>query len=336
VPDVLKQTVSASQIAGIYNRSPWETRWSLWHWFRNSVEIAADNSRTDFGKFCEPFIMAQVQERLRLEVQHNAAGEYKRKGSLGCSRDARIFDPTRGEGIIQAKTCARQIWKETYTDSLCPPHIEMQLQCEMAVHDAAWGIVAVMIGQNDQLFLYERQPNKELQARMEDEARAFLDSVAAGQEPSPFGSAVELPVLDALYPTVTPGKVITMTDETIAEAARMMRWADEQSKFFSRVYDQKRAIIAAAAGDAQRLELPGVMIEISRSSAKGGSVNLPAEIAIGLLKTLTEAAAAGIDPEPIRAAATWSQTTRAESVRTKFRIIDTAPPTEESKTWLTP
>jgi hypothetical protein len=336
MPDVLKQTVSASQVAAMFNRSPYETRWSLWHWFRRSIEIDATNSRTDFGRFVEPFIMAQVQERLRLEVHHNAAGEYRRKGPIGCSRDARVFDPTRGEGIVQAKCHSRQIWKETYTDSMCPPHVEMQLQTEMAAHDAAWGVVAVMVGQNDQLYLYERQPNKELQARIIAEAEAFLQSVADGEEPNPFGAAIELPVLDQLYPAVTVGKVVTLADEELAEDARMMRWADEQYAFFGRVYDQKRAIIAAAAGDAERLELPGVTVELKRSTTKPGYVNLPAEIAIGLVEALPAIQQAGIDPQAISNAATWSKQVREGSVRTKFRIIDTAPPTEEGKTWLTP
>lgn len=335
MPDPLKKTVSASQVAALFNLSPYETRWSMWQWFRKSIEIDQENSRTDFGKFVEPFIMAQVQEMLRLEVIHNKANAYHRAGPLGCTADARVFDPTRGPGVVQAKAHGYPAWRESFTESMCPRHVELQLQTEMAVVGAQWGMVAVMIGQNDKVLLYEREPNKELQQRIADEATAFLASVEANEPPDPFGAAVELPILDQLYREVIPKKIIELSDLDIAEAARMMAWSGEQQLFHKRIYDQKRAIVAAAIGDAERLILPGVTVEASRSVVKESTVSLPADIAIGLTQTLVNAPP-GFDVEPIKAAATWSKVGREESVRTKFKIFITEEQPQEEAQWLTP
>lgn len=340
MPDVLKQTVSASQIAAVFNRSPYDTRFTLWQWFKRGIETAQQDTRMSFGKFIEPFVLAQVQERLRLEVIHNREGQYFRRGALGCTRDATVIDPTRGPGIVQVKAHAYPQWRDLYTESMTPPHIEMQLQTEMAVHDARWGIIAVMVGQNDQLLLYEREPIPALQAQLDQAAAEFLASVTAGDEPDALGSEVELPVLDALYPEVTPRKIATVADqakaEKIAEDAMLYDWAKEQRKSFERVEKEKRAIIAAAIGDAERLDLPGVTIQVSRSSTKEGVMQLPAAIAIDLSK-LIATAPEGFDIEPIRAAATWGQVTRAPSVRTTFKITPTGDQQQkEDDKWLTP
>lgn len=338
MPDVLKKTVSASQVAALFNRSPYQTRWSLWQWFRQSIDIDDANRRMDFGKFVEPFVLSQVQERLRLEVLHNREGAYFRNGDLGCTRDARVFDPTRGEGIVQAKCHSYQAWREAYTDSMTPPHVEMQLQTEMFVHGAKWGVVAVMVGQNDQLLLYERQPIPALQEKIRAEAHEFLDSVMEDREPDVLGAAVELPVLDLLYPTVRPKTIATVDPakvESIAEAVRMYAWAKEQEAFHRRVKDDKRAIIAAAVGEAERMELPGVTVRVKRSQTKASVMALPADLAIGLTKTISTLPE-GVDIEPLKAAATWNIQTRAPSVRTEFEVITTEEQQQESTQWLTP
>lgn len=324
MPDPLKQTVSASQVGALFNLSPYQTRFTLWHWFRSGIGEEPENRRMTFGKFAEPFILGQVQERLRLEVQHNAAGEYVRRAPIGCTRDAIVIDPARGPGIVQAKALGYQSWKENWTETTAPKWVELQAQTEMLATGAGWGVIAAMIGQNDNLLLYERTLNGGLASRVIAEAQGFLDSLAADTPPDPLGSEIEIPVLTALYPASVEKKVVTLDDTSLGEDARLYRGAVEQRRAFERVEADKKAKLRAAAGDAEALVLPGADVRIKRSQTKPSVIQLPADLAIKLRQAAQFAEIE--EHDAIQAAVDWQQQTRAGGVRTTIDVTETAGP----------
>jgi hypothetical protein len=320
MPDPLKQTVSASQVGALFNLSPYATRFTLWHWFKSGVGETAENRRMTFGKFVEPFILDQVQERLRLEVTHNAAREYVRRAPIGCTRDATVYDPARGLGIVQAKAVSYMSWKENWTEAMAPKWVELQAQTEMLATGASWGVIAAMIGQNDNLLLYERTPSEALVSRINGEAQAFLASLEAEDAPDALGSETEIPVLAALYPATVERKVLTLTDTSLGEDARLYRWAAAERAAMERVEKDKKAKLLAAAGDAETLILPGAEIRIKRSQTKPSIISLPAEIAIPL-RGLNSAHASEIDK-----ALAWQHQAKAGGVRTTLDVTETAAP----------
>jgi len=92
VPDPLRQTISATEAPGLWNVSPYVTRWMLWQKFAKGIALDSDeNSRMKWGKLLQPLIIAQAAEELKLDVIPNADDTYIRRGLLGCTRDATII-----------------------------------------------------------------------------------------------------------------------------------------------------------------------------------------------------------------------------------------------------
>ena len=116
MPDPRLETVSASQAAALFNRSPYDTRWTLYQRFIGNVpEDAADN-RMAWGKRMQPLLLEAAGEDLALEVQPPDAfglavddmfqgDPYLRNGMLGCTRDALVVCPDRGPGALELKCC---------------------------------------------------------------------------------------------------------------------------------------------------------------------------------------------------------------------------------------
>ena len=285
--------------------------------------------------------MSQAAERLRLEVTKNQEQEYVRHQSepLGCTRDAHVWCPDRGLGVVEAKAVDWLRHKETWTDNAAPPHIEIQLQAQMLVMGASWGVIACMVGNNDSLLLYERRPIPGVWDQLVREARAFMADVANGNEPPPFGASVELPALAFLYPEVVPKKrVDRLGDVKLGEDVQMYLYATDQKKGFERGADQMKARILEAAGDGEILVVPGAEVFISKSTRGASMIRLPLGVAAPLARLVQAGAGhtlTDVDVDAVRAALAWEEATRKASVLTTIKVnkVDNIPADQAGGTW---
>lgn len=209
MPDPNRATISATEASALFNANPYVTRWMLWQRFANGLDIdqSADN-RMDWGKRMELLVLAAAAEDLKLEVVPNrdhATGRqhYMSRGPLGCSRDAAIICPDRGPGALETKCVFDyRSWMENWAGGEQPPRqYEIQLQVQMYVGDGAmpfdWGVIAAWVC--GEMFYFERAPMPDLWEALEAEAEGFFADLHAGREPNPFGSAVEMPLMRALF-----------------------------------------------------------------------------------------------------------------------------------------
>lgn len=288
MPDPLRQTVSASQIAALYGRSPYLTEWMLYQHFTGAADLPEEeNDRMMLGRLLEPVILQLAAKRLRLEVSHNAGEHYHRGAALGCTIDAAVTCPSRGLGVVQAKNVDYLIWRDAWSDTAAPPHVELQIQCELAALGGQWGVIAALVGGND-LLLYERRRDDDLIADMQQRAADFLERVAFKNPPPMEGRTIELPQLDRLY--VDPPEIKTRDareDRELSELVREYAYWTKAALFAKKNSDELRPKLLAAAGDVQELRTHGALVKIARTETHHGGPELPEEIADKIIRYLS-------------------------------------------------
>lgn len=288
MPDPLKQTISATEMSGLLGVSPYVTKWMLYQRFAHGVEAPGpDHNRLDWGTKMEPLLLEQAAADLRLEVATNRQADgsqiYVRRGLLGCSRDADIYDPQRGPGALETKCCFDyKILMEQWDGGKTPPRMhEIQLQQQMYVGDGTkpyeWGVIALWCGGD--MTYFQRKPMPDLWAKFNEEAEQFFEDVRAGREPEPFGSPIEVPLLKQLFATPT-GEIINGTEllGEIEATKLAQRVVDTEYQRTVRLAAEKieketQAKLLAIVKDADELELPqGIRVKVNRSPRAGYSV----------------------------------------------------------------
>lgn len=279
MPDPTLKTISATEAPGLFNASPYVTRWMLFQKFAKGISLDTQpDARMTWGKKLQPLILEHVAAELRLEIRPNAEDAYARRGLLGCTRDAMIFCPDRGPGAVETKCVFDYgVWMADWNGGRQPPrHHELQLQQQMFVGDEngsfTWGVLPAWVCGDIKYF--ERKPMPDLWRKLEDEAAKFFDDVAAMREPDPFGSAIEVPWLRELFPP-EKGKTIDLSAHPdasrLVEIAVAYKNAKEQEAAGARTAEPGRAQLLAVAKDAEEIILPeGVRVSVRASGPHNG------------------------------------------------------------------
>jgi predicted phage-related endonuclease len=268
MPDRSWETISASQSAALFGHSPYCTKWLLWQAFRAkdaSLIEPPESERMRLGKLYELAILSRTADDHRLEIEPNVGNEYVRRGNLGCTRDAFMVAPDLGRMIVEAKRVNWLRWRDTWTETAAPMHVEIQLQHQLLVEDCQHGIIACDNG-DDAMLYYRREANPEIHERLIEESRLFFESLAAGKEPDPLGSPIEIPALAALYPTSDPTEVLEdLDDEALSDAIREFAYFREQESFAKKRAEAAKAILLARAGTAGIVRARGVRCFIKKT-----------------------------------------------------------------------
>ncbi len=265
MPDPYLKTVSATQVPALFNQSPYCTRWMLYQYFKGNMPLDVEEDvRMSAGKFMEPAILAWAAAQLRLDVVPNST--YVRHAGLriGCTQDSDVVDPALGPGVVEAKNVDGWIWRSQWSEEYAPPHIEIQLQVQMMVKQAAWGCIAALVGGND-LKLYRRLPNIGLQQSIAGAVETFFDDLAADRVPDPLGAAIEVPGILFLYPEVTVGKIITSTDLDAGDLAFEYQDLSARRLALEKLEKDAKAKLLGMAQDAEILNVPGFEVVMKKT-----------------------------------------------------------------------
>ena len=286
MPDPLKQTLSATESPALFGASPYLTRWMLYQKFANgeNLDKPADE-RMNWGKKMQPLIISQVSSDRGLEVVPNP-DTYVRRGLLGCTRDATIIAPGIGPGALEIKCVFDyRIWMTKWDGGkTVPREVEIQLQQQMFVgygehfggNEAyAWGLICVWVCAD--LYYFERKPVPDLWTELERKAIGFFSDVRSKREPDPFGAAVELPLLNKLYP-MQPGNVLDLSADpdhvkTSEKVSLYDHLKSEKSGLEANV-EKYRVELLALAKDAEYVKLPcGVSYRVKRVGKAGRTID---------------------------------------------------------------
>ena len=124
-------------------------------------------------------------------------------------------------GIIEAKVVANRVFEQRWQDG--PPlAVELQHQAQFACTGAGWGVIAALVVGTFrfELLLWETVPEPQAIALIERTAHEFLARLAADQLPEPDDHASSLAALATIYPSIDPGKIVTLSGDDLGEGLR--------------------------------------------------------------------------------------------------------------------
>ena len=221
--------ISASNIAALFGRSRWTSRFAYMAHVMGKVPMPeVGGAHIERGKRLEKVVVEMVAEDKGWRVENvRAWAEHPAVTGLYASPDGVAWRPDREDpGVLELKTVDALIFEREWLGGV-PLDIELQHQTQLACTGAKWGAIAILIlgiGRFD-LVVYETEPHAGTIRAIEREAREALRMVAAGEMPPADDSEHTVEALRQLYP-VEEGKMIAISDEERAEAVdRYERWA---------------------------------------------------------------------------------------------------------------
>lgn len=322
MPDPRRETVSASQVAALFDASPYMTRFTLWHTLAGTLPDVDDsvNDRMEWGNRLEPAILAAAGERRNLIVTPNA--EYRRHDSapIGCTIDGEALDPNEGPGIVEAKAVDWMVWKDQWTDDTAPPHIELQVQAQLAVRtDCRWSDIACLVGGND-FRVYPRRPDAGIIAEIRERAAAFMQSIRDGEEPSVTGSSVEDPFIAARWPQVREEPVLDLTTDREAwEIVRQYRYWTTHKSAAEKELKRLKPLLLGLTQDHAQTRVWGHRVEVGKSEIAPLEIGLPDDL-WEALDFAMNAERVDLVREAIEAIGRWTHTVRAGSIQTRIKV----------------
>lgn len=291
MPDPLRKTISATEASALFEVSPYMTPWMLYRRFANGEEAyTPEHTRMDWGKRLEPLILEQAAKDLKFEIRPNIGPDgnqvYVRNGLVGCTRDAEIYCPDRGLGVCEAKCVFDyRTWMTEWTGgNSVPRQYEIQVQTQMKVGAGetelgaangkaySWGVFAVWVA--GEVIYFERKPVPAFWKALDEQAGQFFDDVKAGNEPEPFGSPREFPLLEIAFP-IDEKKILDWREGeeglAAAEQVRMMEYHRIQRLSHTKGEDTIKAKLRVKAKTYGQVLLPhGINFKLKQNKTGVG------------------------------------------------------------------
>jgi predicted phage-related endonuclease len=176
--------VGASEVAALFDASPWLTKFELWHRKNGTIDTPdfGGNERIEWGIRLERVIIEAARDRYSYSLLDTPKRLDNGKG-LGGHPDQRVFCPVRkSRGILEVKTADWLVAKKWGDEP--PLNYLLQNQSYQGLDGCAWGDVIVLVGGNElRRFQYDFRPK--IYADIEARVAAFWQSIRAGKAPKP-------------------------------------------------------------------------------------------------------------------------------------------------------
>jgi predicted phage-related endonuclease len=180
--------VGASEVAALFDCSPYLTHFELWHRKAGNISTPEFNALHDgtpederiyWGVRLEAAIIEAAKERYGY-VDRDQVGSLSNGKGLGGHPDRRVICPQRGPGILEVKTADWLVRKQWGDEP--PMHYLVQSQAYQGLDGVAWGDVLVLVGGNKlERFRYDFRPK--IYAEIEKRVEAFWQSIEANDPP---------------------------------------------------------------------------------------------------------------------------------------------------------
>lgn len=247
--------VGASEVAALFDASPYLTRFELWH--RKTGDIATpefdatkddgtpENERIYWGVRLEAAILEAACERYGYTIEQRD-GRLTNGSGLGGHPDAVATCPERGRGILEIK-CVDWLVRKGWGDE--PPlNYLLQSQAYQGLADVQWGDVLVLVGGNRlERFQYDFRPK--IYAEIEKRVAAFWQTIEA-RTPPPADYTRDLDALKELHREQGDETVDLVGDNRAAIAAAEYLAAAEEAKLATARKDAAQAELIDKLKDA--------------------------------------------------------------------------------------
>ncbi|WP_422057746.1 YqaJ viral recombinase family protein [Sphingomonas sp.] len=260
--------VGASEVAALFDLSPWLTHFELWHRKKGSIATPEFNAMRDDGTpeneriYCgvmlEPVIIKMACERWGYEPIDTPKRLDNGKG-IGGHPDQLVRCPVRGRGVLEVKTADWLVAKQWGDEP--PANYLLQSQTYQGLARVAWGDVIVLVGGNE-LRRYQYDFRPKLFAEIEARVAAFWQTIADNKPPKP----------DYSRDGGTLAELFNDPADTLIDLRRDNRMPDLCNEYLA-AKEAERA--AACRVDAAKAELLEKLGNNAAAMVEGFSVRIP-------------------------------------------------------------
>jgi len=250
--------ITSTKVSALFGLSPYITKFELWNRMKyNKVAEFESNERMKWGTVLEHTIAETVAKEQGWEAR--PMKEYMRDTELraGSSFDWSIEGDN--PGILEVKNVDGLVYRNNWTETEAPLHIEMQVQHQLMVSGRSYAYIAVLVGGNE-LHLIERKRDEVVISRMREEIMKFWKSIDDNEPPEPDFQA-DAQFIAEVYGYAEPGKLFdargnTRLDELMAE----YKEANAQEKLIKGVKASCKSEILTIIEDAEKVTGDGYSI----------------------------------------------------------------------------
>lgn len=260
--DFRNTVVGASEVAALFDASPWLTRFELWHRKAGNVAtpdfdaIAAENERIEWGLRLERVIIDAACDRYGYQREETPT-RLDNGAGLGGHPDQFVTCPTRGPGLVEVKTADWLVAKGWGDEP--PLNYLLQVQAYLGLACRNWGDVVVLVGGNElRRFQYEFRPA--LYVEIEKRVAEFWASIRAGKAPKPDYSR-DGDTIAGLHPTATDEVLDLRSDNRAHDLAATWLAASERKKAAEADAEAAKAELLDKLGGAGVALLEGMTVK---------------------------------------------------------------------------
>lgn len=197
--------IGASEIATLFGQSPFLTPNNLYHLKRGHIS-QDETVLMRFGLLMEPVIAALIVEHYQWDmVKCDEYHEHPDYPWLGCTLDYYCTHPEHGPGIVQIKNV--QDFAPGWTNTRAPIHVELQVQHELFVTNAAraraglptfrWAAIGSMhAGNPEDIRVMFREQDPKVTKHIVERSSKFWSDLQNKVEPPIMGCADYDHILD--------------------------------------------------------------------------------------------------------------------------------------------
>lgn len=263
--------ITASKVAAILGLSPYDSPLSCWHKMKGNVPLEQETEDHRRGHYAEPAILAWWRDQHPDYIVRATQPQFETKALpwAAATPDAVAEHEDGGEVLVEVKT-ARNLdeWGEPGTDEI-PAYYFVQTQFQMHVSGVHRCYVPVW-GSWFEMAEYVVDYDPEIAAGIIARCAEFWASLEADVSPPLDDTVATLQVLKALHPSITPGEVVELDEQTAIEFI-------DASNEFKAAEARKRAAqsaVLAAMGAAQYGHHNAVRVARRQPAGRGDAVAL--------------------------------------------------------------
>jgi putative phage-type endonuclease len=249
--ELRKFDVTSTEVAALFNASPYCTLFELWHRKHDNLEVDFKmNDRVVWGSRLQDAIAAGIAEDQKWSIRKMT--EYVRDSELrlGASFDFAV----ESDGILEVKNvdslAFRDGWIVDGDNVEAPLHIEIQVQVQLMLSGRKWNTIGALIGGN-RVVIIKREPDQKVVAAIRKRVAEFWDSVKNNREPKP-DFARDSDIIQRLYSFAEPGKIFN-ADERVSKLAFVYKQAAKEAKEADEKKSAAKAEILTLVGSAEKV-----------------------------------------------------------------------------------
>jgi predicted phage-related endonuclease len=215
-----RQDVTASTVGCLFDAHPYQTMLGLFA-EKTGVQMAdEDTTAMRRGRLLESAVAEAFREEHPgwkvVKCRHYYRAPALR---LGATPDFIFIDPQGRRGVLQTKTVAPHVFRQTWTDETPPFWIALQTLTEAMLTKSDYGMIGALEcdGFKFGFHPYEVPRHPAAERRIQDAVQKFWSDIAEGKVPQ-IDFRRDAPVLAIMYPRETTGKSVDLRgDNRITE-----------------------------------------------------------------------------------------------------------------------